>query len=221
MSDELKSEIDRDIFRKNFLEFTRKAFHLIPTMDYPHILDIGCGSGVQTIELAMQCNGNFVAIDINEQDLAKLRYHVNVRKLTHRIQVLNCSFRDMEFPDGAFDIIWAEGIGGFITIESSLKDWKRLIKPKGFLVLHDEARKLSSKLDVVTKYGYSLKGHFLLPEDSWWKRYYEPLENKLISLRNKYQHSPALLKELVKHQNEVNSFKTNPQNSGFLILQKL
>jgi len=142
MNNELSGEIDRDTLRKNFLQYTRKAFHLIPKIDHPHILDIGCGSGIQTIDLAMQCNGNFVAIDINEQELTRMRSRVNVKKLTHRIQVLNCSFWDMDFPNETFDIIWAEGIGGFIDIESSLSEWYRFIKLKGYLVLHDDVRKV-------------------------------------------------------------------------------
>ena len=52
MSKDLYSEIDRDRFREPLLKYTRKAFQLLPKLDKPRILDVGCGSGVPTIELA-------------------------------------------------------------------------------------------------------------------------------------------------------------------------
>ncbi|HUV64140.1 MAG TPA: hypothetical protein VMW24_09590 [Sedimentisphaerales bacterium] len=55
---------NRDQFRANLLEFTRKAFHMLPRLDKPRILDIGCGSGVATLELARISGGNIVAVSI-------------------------------------------------------------------------------------------------------------------------------------------------------------
>jgi 2-polyprenyl-3-methyl-5-hydroxy-6-metoxy-1,4-benzoquinol methylase len=66
---------DRDSIRKNFLKYTRQAFTSIPIIDHPLILDIGCGSGVQTVELARLSNGKITAIDIDRTALAKLRQY--------------------------------------------------------------------------------------------------------------------------------------------------
>ncbi|HJX03327.1 MAG TPA: class I SAM-dependent methyltransferase, partial [Dehalococcoidia bacterium] len=55
--------IRRDGFRKRLLKYTRKAFQLLPQLDHPRILDIGCGSGVPTLELARLSNGEIVAVD--------------------------------------------------------------------------------------------------------------------------------------------------------------
>ena len=220
MVEELQVELDRDTFRKNFLKYTRKAFHQIPKIDNPLILDIGCGSGVQTLELASQSNGKIIAIDIDELVITKLRKRIGERNLTNRINVENCSFRKMKFSEESFDTISAEGVGGFINIETSLKEWKRFIKPKGFLVLHDDARRLSSKLKVISKYNYTMIGHFMLPEDAWWKDYYQPLEKQINLLMKKYQSNPTILEALKKHKGEVDNFKKNPQTSGFVIIQK-
>ena len=46
------------------IESTRKAFELLPDLpDKPKILDIGCGKGIQTIELAKISDGRIVAVD--------------------------------------------------------------------------------------------------------------------------------------------------------------
>ncbi|MGY5855347.1 MAG: class I SAM-dependent methyltransferase, partial [Candidatus Thorarchaeota archaeon] len=59
----------RDRLRINLLEFTRNAFRMLPQIEDPSIVDIGCGSGVQTIELAKMCNGHITAIDIDVEAL--------------------------------------------------------------------------------------------------------------------------------------------------------
>ena len=43
---------------------TRRAFNTIPRLpEQPFILDIGCGPGVQTIELAQISRGTIIALD--------------------------------------------------------------------------------------------------------------------------------------------------------------
>jgi ribosomal protein L11 methylase PrmA len=62
MSKDLYSKIDRDRFRRRLFKYTRKAFQLLPELDKPCILDVGCGSGVPTIELAKLSNGEVVGL---------------------------------------------------------------------------------------------------------------------------------------------------------------
>ena len=62
MSDDVLLEINLDHYRKNFLKYTKKAFQMLPKLDRPRILDIGCGSGVQTIELAKLSKGEIIGI---------------------------------------------------------------------------------------------------------------------------------------------------------------
>ena len=56
-------DIGRDLgvqqLRLRALEHTRKAFALLPAIDRPRILDIGCGRGLQTMELARLSGGDF------------------------------------------------------------------------------------------------------------------------------------------------------------------
>ena len=101
--------VDPDIYRKNLLTYTRIAFRLLPEMDCPLILDIGCGTGVPTIELAEMSNGSVTGVDVDRKALDILEAKIRQKKLTDRVRTLRCSFKDMPFEDGTFDIIWAEG----------------------------------------------------------------------------------------------------------------
>ncbi len=221
MIDDKFTEIDRDSLRKNFNQYTRKAFDMLPELAEPRILDIGCGSGVPTIELAKLSKGEIIGIDIDQSCLNKLMRKIKEEALTNRVKIIKCSLFNINFPDESFDILWAEGVITTIGFERGLKEWRRLLKPDGFLVVHDDIKDKDKKLNVISSCGYVLLNHFLLPEDAWWTEYYKPLKIKVNKLSNKYKNNPEILKALQKYQNEVEMAKNRTSvTSIFYILQK-
>jgi len=215
-------ELNKDHFRENFNKYTRKAFKMLPELEKPRILDIGCGSGVPTIELAKLSDGEIVGIDIDQPLLDKLNKKIKENGLKNRMRTMKCSLFEMDFHSESFDIIWAEGLQ-FIDFEKRLKEWKQLLKPEGFLVLHDDMKNMSNKIKVIPSCGYNLINYFSLPEDVWWTEYYNPLEIQINKLLRKYKNNPEALKLLTKDQNEIEMVKKNPKEFGsvFYILQKL
>ena len=75
-SKDLLPKINQDHFRERLNKYTKKAFQMLPKIENPHILDIGCGSGVPTIELAKLSNGEIIGIDINQSLLDSLNRRV-------------------------------------------------------------------------------------------------------------------------------------------------
>ena len=65
MSLEISIQCHKDACRKNLNKYTIRAFQTLPKMEAPTILDIGCGSGVPSLELARQCNGKIIGLDID------------------------------------------------------------------------------------------------------------------------------------------------------------
>ena len=195
---------------------------MLPKIENPHILDIGCGSGVPTIELAKLSDGEIIGIDINQSLLDKLNRRIEEEGLSNRVKTLKRSLFEIDFPDESFDILWAEGSIWIIGFKKGLKEWRRLLKPNGFLVVHDEIKTVSNKLKKIPSYGYKLINHFQLLEDAWWTEYYRPLERRIKELSMKYKDKEAL-KILKKHQNEIDMVKRNPKehSSAFYIMQKL
>jgi len=223
MSKDLYSEIDRDRFRERLNKYTRKAFQLLPELDKPRILDVGCGSGVPTIALAKLSKGEVVGLDIDQSLLDELNRKIEVEGLSNRVKTRKCSMFEMDFPDESFDIIWAEGSISVIGFERGLKEWRRLLKPGGFLVVHTETRKMSNKLKKIPCFGYKLLSQLPLPEDAHWTEYYKSLEIRIQELRAKYKNDSETLEVLRKNQNEINMVKRNPKefSSAFYIMQKL
>jgi len=195
---------------------------MLPKLEKPYILDIGCGSGVPTIELAKLSNGEIIGIDINQSLLDKLDRKIEEEGFSDRVKTVKCSLFAIDFPDERFDIVWAEGAIWIIGFEKGLKEWRRLLKPNGFLVVHDEIRTVSNGLEKIASCGYRRINHFQLPEDAWWTEFYRPLEKRIKELYMKYKNDPGVLKILKEYQNEIDMVKRNPKDhsSAFFIMQK-
>jgi ubiquinone/menaquinone biosynthesis C-methylase UbiE len=215
--------VDIDGIRRNFLKYTREAYSLLPKRDKPKILDIGCGTGIPTIELAKISGGDIVAIDIDQDALDVLSKRVVSLGLTDQIKVLNRSLLDIRFSIERFDIIWAEGVIQFIGFEKALQKWYELLKINGNLVIHDDLGGMENNLKIIPKCGYELIKNIKLPDNAWWIDYYEPLEKRIKELDDKYQNDPTYLKTVKPFQNEIDNYKANPElfRSIFYILKEV
>jgi ubiquinone/menaquinone biosynthesis C-methylase UbiE len=211
LSGEARFQRQKDRIRKRLLKYTRRAFRMLQQLDKPHILDIGCGSGVPTMELARLSNGEIIGIDIDQDMLDVLRGKVKKAGLSDRVKVINCSLLDMEFPDESFDVIWAEGSINVIGFKRGLQEWKRFLKPGGFMVVHDERGNVREKLEQISSCGYELLGYFELDEDTWWAEYFVPLEKLISEARVKYPDAPGVVEALQDAQREIDMFKNNPE----------
>ena len=188
------------------LSFTERAFRALPRLKRPRILDVGCGIGGPTLELARLSDGKIVALDIDAAALDELSRKVDEAGQSERITVLNRSMLAMDFDEVSFDVIWSEGSVIVIGFAAALSDWRRFIKPDGFLVIHemiwirpdppeeiaDQWRRIfpglrtaSHHIEEIRPCGYELIESFPLPEDTWWTDYYGPLEARIAGLRDK------------------------------------
>ena len=195
---------------------------MLPKLDKPRILDIGCGSGVPTMELARLGQGEVIGIDIDQPALDKLTKKIREAGFSNRVQAINCSILDMVFPDESFDIIWSEGSIFVIGFKRGIQEWKRFLKPNGFMVIHDEKGNVEEKLEQISKCGYKLLGYFILSEDTWWTEYFAPLEKLIAKSQTSYADDPHTLEELKQAQRELEMFKHNPErnNSVYFVIQK-
>ena len=221
MVEEVRFQMKKELLRKRLLKYTRKAFRMLPKLDKPRILDIGCGSGMPTMELARLTDGEIIGLDINQGLLDLLASKTENAGVSNRVKVMKCSIFDIEFPDGSFDIIWAEGSISVIGFKRGLQEWRRFLKPKGFMVVHDEKGNITEKLEQISDYGYELLGHFILNEDTWRAEYFDPLEKMICKTRMKYADKPKVLEALHHAQQEIYMFKQSPKrNSSVCFVMK-
>jgi ubiquinone/menaquinone biosynthesis C-methylase UbiE len=209
--------------RAGFLKYTRKAFLKLPRLENPRILDIGCGSGVPTIELAELSGGEVTGIDIDQSCIDEFNRKIKEENLTNRVKALNLSLSEMKFPDETFDIVWSEGVVGNIEFETSLKKWRRLLKQDGYLVIHYQVSRVADALPRMPQLGYRLEDTLPLPEDAWWTEFYKPLEEKMDTLLHKYRNNAAALKLLSQYKTEMTMVIKNPSSfsCAFYIMKKI
>lgn len=215
-------EAGKDRVRARLCKFTRKAFQLLPKLDSPSILDVGCGSGVSTMELAKLCDGRIVALDIDEHALNRFDAKIKRAGFSHRVRTLKCSMLNMDFPDDSFDIIWAEGSIWVIGFKNGLQNWARLLKPNGFLVVHDETGNTEEKLKLIASCGYDIIDYFTLDQGVWWTEYCVPLQKLIDEMRSQCSSDPDALGLLDSNQREIDMFKVTPEryHSTCFIMRK-
>jgi ubiquinone/menaquinone biosynthesis C-methylase UbiE len=222
MTGHKRGQSGRYKIRKHFLKYTRKAFRMLPEMERPRILDIGCGAGIPTIELARLGQGEVTGIDIDQPALDKFNEKIKEAGLGDRITAINCSMFDMDFPDENFDIVWSEGSIYATGFAKGLREWKRLLKPDGFMVVHDEQGNVEEKLRQIPNCGYELLGYFMLSQETWQAEYFAPLEKWVAEAGATNTDDPKILEELHQAREELDMFNKSPErnSSVYFIMKK-
>ena len=222
LSKEAWFQKQRDRIRKRLLKYTRRAFRMLPQLDKPRILDIGCGSGMPTMELARLSDGEIVGLDIDRSQLEVLRENIEKAGLSDRVKIINRSLFDMDFPDGSFDVIWAEGSINVIGFQRGLQEWKRFLKPGGFMVVHDERGDVRQKLEQISGCGYDLLGYFEMGVEVWQAEYFAPLEKLMLEARFKCSDAPGVVKALQDARRDIDTFKKAPERNSSVcfVMQK-
>jgi len=187
---------------------TRKAFSMLADLPTrPEILDVGCGAGMQTIELARICPGcHITATDVHQPYLNDLARSAASAGVGERITTVRASMDDLPFPDASFDVLWAEGSIFIIGFAKGLASWKRLLRPGGYLCLTEAAwftehpspeaaafwndcypviTTVAANLATAKDAGYEVVATFPLPASAWWDDYYTPMIERLADLRSK------------------------------------
>ncbi|CAN5391562.1 class I SAM-dependent methyltransferase [soil metagenome] len=217
---------------------TRKAFAALPKLpDEPFILDVACGPGMQTIELANLCKADIVAVDLRQEFLDELDRRAEVAKVSDRVTTVNASMLELPFDEDSFDLIWSEGAIYIIGFEDGLTAWKPLLKKGGCVAVtnvsylkddvpdqvrnfwhaaYPEITTIDNFLKTVERCGYQLLDHFTLPSSAWMDDYYTPMEKQLQSLRAKYSGNSDAIKAIDQGQHEIDMYRKYSDCYGYV-----
>lgn len=222
---------------------TQKAYSQVKGLDEnSQILDIGCGPGQQTIDLAKISPASIVAVDNYQKNLDRLRERAEEEGLSSRIRLVNGDMFALDF-DHPFELIWAEGSIFVIGFEKGIQSWYPLLKSGGYMAVselnwirHDPPASIrefwnreypdmmhyDNQIELVAQHGYELQHYFVLPPEAWWDNYYHPLEIILAHKRNQFSHNVRALELIDNIQTEINMFKkyADYYSYTFYILRK-
>ena len=223
---------------------TRRAFARLGGLpEQRRLLDIGCGPGLQTLELARISAASIVAVDTHQPFLDTLARQAAREGLAERITTLNKSMFALDFEPGSFDVLWSEGAIYIMGFERGLREWQPLLKKGGYLAVTELSwlkpaapaeitafwdadypgmHTVDENLAAIERTGYQEIGHFGLPESAWWEDYYTPLEKRIGVLSEKYRGNAEALAFLQESQREIELYRQYSDWYGyvFYVLQK-
>lgn len=208
-------------------EVTEKALGFIENLpDDARIVDIGCGTGGQTITLALNTKGKITAVDLFPAFIGSLEKNAKDNYLDDRIEGMIASMDNLPFLDNYYDLIWSEGAIYNIGFERGLKEWHQYLKKNGYIAVSEvswftkerpkeiedfwmdaypEIDTIPQKVRIMEEAGYIPVAHFVLPENCWIENFYEPQEEVRKSFMAKYKHDQNVRNFIVseKHEQEL------------------
>lgn len=182
---------------------------MLPKINNPKILDIGCGTGVPTVWLAENYGGTISAIDTDKRALEWLHIKITDKRLENQITTINIPFFNLKY-EPCFDIILAEGFLNIIGFEPGFMKVISLLKKGGYFVIHDEYKNHEMKCNFMRKKHCDIVGTVFLDEGVWWNDYYRQLEAEIESLNTKQiiDLFKAELKELELYRKDASPFRS-------------
>jgi len=201
------------------------------------IVDIGCGTGGQTMVLARHTKGRITGIDLFSDFIDIFNANSRKSNLQDRVQGVVGSMDNPAFPNDELDLIWSEGAIYNIGFERGINEWRKFLKKGGYIAVSEaswftekrpaeidafwkdaypEIDIISNKVKQMQKAGYIPIATFVLPENCWTDNFYIPQ----VSAQNKFLQKYAGNKsaaDLVKNQrHEAKLYDKYKQYYGYV-----
>jgi SAM-dependent methyltransferase len=104
-----------------------------------HLLDVACGSGGPSLDLAGRTGCRVTGLDLEPAGIARAEARAAARGLADRVdfRIADCGGR-LPFTDGAVDaVLCVDAINHLPDRSGTLREWARLLRPGGRLLFTD------------------------------------------------------------------------------------
>jgi cyclopropane fatty-acyl-phospholipid synthase-like methyltransferase len=201
------------------------------------IADMGCGTGGQSITLALNTSAHITSYDNSEEMIETLQQRVRERGLQERIEGVVASMDSIPFDGREFDVIWAEGSIYNIGFERGLNLWRDYLKDGGYVAvsdmvwLHDnraaeierylnenvpEVETPSFKMRQIEEAGYVPVASFVLPECCWTDNYFRPMTALFDDFLLRHGHSEMAINFVKSMSEERDMYQKYSEYYGYM-----
>ena len=217
---------------------TARALALVPPLPpSARILDVGCGTGAQTIDLARATPAAIHAVELHEPFVRDLAAKVRRLSLDGRIFPSVGDMRHLAFPPAHFDLIWCEGAIYIMGFDAGLEAWRPYLREDGHIAVTEACwftaepphecrefwdveypaiRSIDANRAAVRRCGYELVGDFRLPASAWWDDYYLPICRNLESFRKRHPGDEAAATVAAQTEREIEMFRRYSDAYGYV-----
>jgi ubiquinone/menaquinone biosynthesis C-methylase UbiE len=205
---------------------TGRALELacLPDTRTLRVIDIGCGTGASTLQLARSLDARVTAVDLSPEFIRILSERSESAGLKDNIEPVVATMEALPFKDGEFDLLWSEGAVYNMGFEQGVTAWRRLLVPGGALVVSEITWTTGSRPEAVQQYwqnhypeidtaggkmaalersGYSIVAYFILPEQCWLENYYKPLQAEFRRFIARHPGDARAIAVMEAEQNEI------------------
>jgi SAM-dependent methyltransferase len=117
------------------------AAYLLPHLaDGQRLLDVGCGPGTLTVDLARHVgpSGAVVGVDLSESVIAEATAHAAAEEADGTVTFRTGDFRHLDLAEGSFDVVHAHQVLQHLRDPvGALAAMRRLVRPGGIVAARD------------------------------------------------------------------------------------
>jgi len=218
-------------------EVTIKALSFIDNLtDESLIADLGCGTGGQTMTLARHAPGRITGLDFFPGFIDRFNADARRLHLADRVKGVVGSMDALPFRAGELDLIWSEGAIYNIGFEKGLTQWRRFLKPDGFIAVTEcswlssarpdemgffrdnfpEIDDISGKIRCMERAGYRPVAHFILPDSCWTENYYAPAAARAREFLATYDDAPLARHFVERLEEEIEQYRRYGRRYGYV-----
>lgn len=122
--------------------FKNRTHELLAVQPGERVLDVGCGPGLDTCELALRIGeGRVYGVDVDADMIAQADAEAQLRHLAARVEHMLGDVRSLPFEDGFFDAVRAERLLQVLPPSHDpvavVAELGRVVRPGGRLLLAD------------------------------------------------------------------------------------
>lgn len=219
-------------------ESMKRALDFLGPLDrFEQILDLGCGTGGQTLQLAEHLPGNVTGLDMFPDFVRRLVEQADSRGLAGRVNGVVGNMESLPFQKNSVDLIWSEGAIDNIGFENGLRHWHDFLRKGGYVAVtcpswithehpavvdrfwSDAGSHLDSvgkNIEIMQDAGYRFIASFTLPEECWTENYFYPRAAAIQKLMNKYAQSDVMQSYAEINRREVELFLEYNKHYGYV-----
>lgn len=142
------------------ISWRKKVVQIVSKNNPQQILDIATGTGDLALMMSTLGSEKIIGLDISEGMLAVGKEKISKAQLNDKIEMVVGDSEDIPYADNTFDAITVSfGVRNFANLDKGLSEIRRVLKPKGTLVVLET----SNPTKFPFKQGYKFYTSFILP----------------------------------------------------------